>query len=77
MNEGQKQFYNFIIARTQPHKVQDMKSLLEQAFDRQDNGTFSSEYLSDYTPKMLSFLMSEHVEEVKAITENFGKHKAQ
>jgi hypothetical protein len=77
MNAGQRQFFDFIMERTRDDQKNAMKALLEEGFARQDNGTFTSEYMADYTPKMLSFLMPEHVEEVKAITENFGKHRAQ
>jgi len=75
MNPGQKQFFEFIMERTQPEKAEDMKALLEEGFAKQNDGTFTPEYLTDYTPKMLSFLLPEHVEEVKNITEQFGKNR--
>lgn len=77
MNTNQKQFYDFIIERTQKDKVDAMKSLLEDAFSKQDNGTFTPEYLNEYTPKMLSHLKSEHLEEVKQITKHFRKNPTQ
>ena len=77
MNAGQKQFFDFIIERTQTDKREDMKTLLEEGFAHQDNGTFTMEYLAEYTPKMLKNLKPEHVDEVKAITEQFGNGKAQ
>lgn len=77
MNSGQKQFFDFIMERTKEDKKEDMKALLEEGFMRQENGTFTQEYMAEYTPKMLGNLLPKHVEEVKAITEQFGKNKVQ
>lgn len=77
MNAGQEQFFNFIVERTQPEKAEEMKLLLEEGFQKQEDGTFTPEYLEGYTPKMLSFLLPQHVEEVRAITEQFGKNRTQ
>lgn len=77
MHPGQKQFFDFIIERTQTGKKDEMQSLLEEGFARQDNGTFTPEYLAGYTQKMLSCLEPEHVDEVKTITGQFGKTMAQ
>lgn len=76
MNAGQKQFFDFIMERTQPEKTVDMTALLEEGFAKQNDGTFTPEYLAGYTPKMLSFLLPQHIEEVKNITEQFGKNRA-
>lgn len=76
MNAGQKQFYDYIIERTQPEKLSDMKNLLEEGFLKQENGTFTSEYIAEYSSKMLSFLLHEYVDEVRALTDNIGKYKS-
>ncbi len=77
MNPGQKQFFDFIVERTQPDKANDMKALLEENFQRQDNGTFTPDYLAASMPKLYAMLKPEHVDEVKAITAQFGKNMTQ
>ena len=76
MNPGQTRFYDFILERTQPDKQEVMKTLLADGFAKQEEGAFTEKYFVDYTLKLLSYLKPEHVAEVKAITENFGKHQA-
>ncbi len=73
LNPGQEQFLNFILERTQDGKAEEMQALLGESFQKQADGTFTPEYLADFTPKMLALLKPEHVEEVRQITENFGK----
>lgn len=66
---------NFILERTQDSKQEDAKALLSESFAKQADGTFTPEYMADFTPKMLALLKPEHVDEVKAITEQFSKQQ--
>ena len=76
MNPGQKQFFDYIMERTRPEQTDDMKALLEENFQRQEAGTFTPGYLAESMPKMYAMLKPEHVGEVKAVTEQFGKNMA-
>ncbi len=72
MNEGQERFYHFILERVLGEKLEDAKALLNEGFDKQANGGFDGAYAAGYAQKMLSMLKPEHVEEVKAIMQQFG-----
>lgn len=72
MNPGQKQFFDYIMDRTLAGKEEAMKSLLAEGFIKQDDSTFTAEYLREFTPRMLALLQEEHVEEVKKLTAQFG-----
>jgi hypothetical protein len=76
MNEGQKKFFDFILERVQNGKEEEAKTLLEESFAKQADGTFTAEYSQEIIPKYLAFLKPEYVEEVKNIMVNFGPKKA-
>ena len=63
MNPGQKQFNDFMLERAQPGKEEEITSIMEESFQRQNNGTFSAEYLSEIIPKMMALLRPECIEE--------------
>lgn len=75
MNTGQGQFYDFILERTQEDKTQEMKALLSEGFDKQENGSFDFTYFKSYCAQILAMLRPEHVEEVKKIIETFGRDR--
>lgn len=72
MNPGQQQFFNFILERTLEDKQEEVRSLLEDSFKRQAEGTFNMEYLNDFNIKLISLLKPEAVEEVSKILKQFG-----
>ncbi len=71
MNQGQEQFYNFILERVQDEKQEEAKALLTEGFDKQADGTFNPEYMQSYIPRMISLLKPECIEEVKGIMTQF------
>jgi hypothetical protein len=77
MNEGQKNFFDFILERIKPGKEEEVKALLEEGFSKQADGTFTPEYMQGIVPKYLEMLKPENVEEVKNVLMNFGPSKAQ
>lgn len=73
MNPGHEKFFNFIIERVQNGKQDQARALLNESFSKQDNETFTSEYLTGFGPKLTALLKPESVNEVKAIISKFGQ----
>ena len=65
MNAGQQNFYNFAMERVQAGKEEEMKAIMTENFKKQDDGTFSPEYMAGVVPKMMALLRPECVEEFK------------
>ena len=65
MNPGQKQFHDFALKLVQPGREAEITALLEESFLRQNNGTFTLEYMGTIVPKMMELLRPECVEEFK------------
>ncbi|WP_312105635.1 hypothetical protein [Lachnoclostridium sp.] len=65
MNEGQQRFYDFVMERVQEGKEEDIKAIMSESFKRQQEGTFSKEYMTEIVPKMIMLLKPECVEEFK------------
>lgn len=74
MNQGQEKFLAFILERVQEDKVDEAKSLLSESFKKQQECTFSHEYIMEFIPKMIALLKADKVEEVKGIMEQFAKN---
>ncbi|MDQ0362703.1 hypothetical protein [Breznakia pachnodae] len=72
MNPGQQQFFDFIVGFAKPDKVEEVKKLLEECFQRQNDGTFNNEFLNEVTPKIIDALEDDKKAEVKAIMDQFG-----
>ncbi|WP_099223372.1 hypothetical protein [Listeria costaricensis] len=72
MNDGQKQFFQFIMERTESSNEAAMKELLENAFEQQKNGTFEQKDMMAMVPKMVAFLREDAREEVMAIVKEYG-----
>lgn len=72
MDQGQEQFFNFIMERVQSEKKAEAKELLNESFSKQADGTFDREYLKSFIPRMLVILKPENVEEVKNVMTQFG-----
>jgi len=54
MNEGQEKFCRFILDRVTPARADEAKALLAENFRRQDEGTFTADYL----PQAVAALMA-------------------
>lgn len=74
MNQGQEQFYNFILERVQDGRQDDAKALLSESFAKQAEGSFNSEYMENFVPRMIAILKPEYIEEVKNITQGFSQN---
>ncbi|WP_239256990.1 hypothetical protein [Listeria ilorinensis] len=75
MNDGQKQFFQFIMDRTEPGNEEAMKELLENVFQQQEKGTFAQMEMMAMVPKMVAFLREDAREEVMEIVKEYGsKH---
>lgn len=74
MKVEQKRFYDFMLERVKEESKEEANALLLESFSRQDQGTFTKEYQNEIIPKLMSFLKSDYVEEVKRIMTNY-KHQ--
>ena len=73
MNEGQQKFMNFIMDNAKEESKLQAHGLLVERFSKQADGTFDSEYLEDFIPRILELIKPESVEEVKNIMMNYKK----
>lgn len=74
MNQGQQQFYGYILERVQEEKVEEAKALLAESFSKQAEGNFTQEDALRFIPKMISLLKPEKVEEVLAVMKQFAQN---
>lgn len=65
MNIGQKKFYDFVMERVQNGKEEQIKAIMNESFKRQEDGTFTKEYMAEIAPKMIALIRTECVEEFK------------
>jgi len=72
MNAGQKQFYDFALQRVQPGKEAEITAIMTESFKRQDEGTFSREYMGQVMPKMMALLRPECIGELKKAAAHMG-----
>jgi ketol-acid reductoisomerase len=72
MNEGQQKFYNFVLARVKEGKQEEIKDIMNESFRRQQEGTFTKEYMAETVPKMIMLLRPECVEEFKKAAEHMS-----
>lgn len=75
MKEEQKRFYDFMLERVKVESKEEANALLLESFARQDQGSFTKEYQNEIIPKLMSFLKSDYVEEVKRIMTNYKHHE--
>ena len=71
MNQGQQMFYDFVLARVQEGKEEEIKAVMKESFKRQAEGTFTMEYMNETAPKMMSLIRPECVEEFKNAAAHF------
>lgn len=75
MNEGQENFFHFILERVQEDKQSEAKALLAESFQKQADKTFDGDYMSSFIPRMTALLKPEYTEEVTGIMSQFkGNH---
>lgn len=72
MNDGQKQFMKYIIARAKPECLQEVEALLSESFGKQEAGTFDTAYLQYFNQTIIQYLKAEDVTEVVQILNQFG-----
>lgn len=72
MNEGQNQFFQYIMDCAKEGKEEDVKGLLAESFAKQADGSFSMDYLNLFHEKITTMLKEEKVEEVMNIMNQFG-----
>lgn len=72
MNQGQEMFYNFFIERVKDDKKEEGKSLLEDSFAKQAEGTFDMVYFQEIMPKFFAIVKPEAVEEVREAMNHFA-----
>jgi hypothetical protein len=65
MNQGQKMFRDFAMERVKAGKEDDIEAIMAESFRRQDEGTFTKEYMAETAPSMIALLRPECVEEFK------------
>ena len=65
MDEGQQRFYEFVMKRVQDGKEEEIKAIMSESFKRQQEGTFTKEYMTEIVPKMIMLLKPECVEDFK------------
>ena len=73
MHSGQKQFYDYIFKRVRSGNEEEAKKLLNESFEKQENGTFDQDYLQSFMIEMLELIQDEDKEEVEMIMNEFGK----
>ena len=64
MNLGQKQFYDFIVARVGDEYVEAAKDLLNDNFRKQDEGLFTTDDILDTQEALLPMIKPEAMNEV-------------
>lgn len=72
MDEGQQKFYDFVMARVKEGKEEEIKAIINESFKRQQEGTFTKEYMAETAPKMIMLLRPEFVEEFKKAAEHMS-----
>lgn len=74
MLDGQKKFYEFMLSCAKEEKVEDLKNLLEESFQRQANKTFDMNFLNSFHSQMKDIIREDKMQEVLNILSKFGKH---
>jgi len=72
MNPGQNNFFNFIVERVNDEHKEDVKTLMQENFKKQVDGTFTREYMMETQAKLMRMVKPEAVEEVKTAMAHFS-----
>lgn len=65
MNAGQQRFYSFVMERVKEECAEEAKAMMLENFKRQDEGTFTREYMQQNAPKLLSYIKPEFIEDLQ------------
>lgn len=65
MNENQKRFYDFFMARVREDRAELAHDLLLENFKRQDAGTFTPAYMQSVMPALMDCVKAEHLDELR------------
>jgi ketol-acid reductoisomerase len=72
MNEGQQRFFDFVMERVRKGKEEEIKAIMGESFKRQQEGTFTKEYMAETVSKMIMLLRPECAEEFKKAAEHMS-----
>lgn len=71
MNKGQEMFRDFYMAMVKEGKEAEAQALLEEGFQRQDQGTFDPAYFLSVKDKYLALVREDKIEDLKRAMESF------
>ena len=74
MNQGQQFFYNFFMERVIEGKEEEAKTVLNNGFQKQEEGTFDAAYLNEVMPKYFDLIKPEFAEDLKQAMAHFGSN---
>lgn len=72
MTNKQAQFLDYILKRVQDGKVNEAKKIINEYFEKQDNGTFTRSDIGEFIPKITMLLKPNHVDEVHDVLHEFA-----
>lgn len=72
MNIGQKMFKEFFMSIVKDECKEEAEQVLAESFEKQANGTFDVAYLTKMTPKYISLVKEESIDQLKKAMESFA-----
>ena len=63
MNQQQQKFHDFALERVMPGKETELEAIMAESFKKQDEGTFTPEYMSEVFQEIIALVRPESVEE--------------
>lgn len=72
MQDGHKQFFNYILDAVAEDKVEEAKTLLLDNFEKQNQNLFTKEDIDNFTVRISNMLKLEKKDEVMSIMNQFG-----
>lgn len=74
MNKGQEMFYEFFMKMVKEGKEEEAKRVLLENFEKQNNGTFTFEYLNSVKPIYFSLIKPEFTEQLEKAMSHFASN---
>lgn len=71
MKPEQLEFQKFIVQNVASDKILQADDLLDEAFTKQEKGTFNAEYLNSFIPRMMKLIKPESAAKVQEVLNNF------
>lgn len=71
MKPEQIEFKKFIMQNVSSDKQLQADDLLDEAFTKQEKGTFTNEYLNSFIPRMMKLIKPESTAKVQEVLTNF------